>query len=270
MVPAACWDNFVTMLGAIVGDIAGSTYETSNFKFESCEIFRQGSRFTDDTVLTLATADCFVFGESYAENYRRFGRNYPNAGYGREFQNWLQSENPRPYNSSGNGAAMRASPIGWLAKDLHWALREAKLSAEVTHDHPSGIKGAQAIAAAVFLARRGQSKEEIRVFLSHQFGYELRKNISEIRPSYYFTASCEATVPVAIAAFLESQSFEDALRKAISVGGDSDTITSMAGAIAHAFYGEIPNWMIDYCEHCLDGAQLSILSDFWTLQRERK
>lgn len=256
------------MLGAIVGDIAGSTYETSNFKFESCEIFQPGSHFTDDTVLTLATADRFVFEESYAGNYRRFGRNYPAAGYGREFQNWLQSENPRPYYSSGNGAAMRASPIGWIAKDIHWALKEAQSSAEVTHDHPSGIKGAQAIVAAVFLARTGQSKEEIRSFLECQFGYELRKDIAEIRPSYYFTASSDATVPVAITAFLESRSFEDALRKAISVGGDSDTIACMAGAIAHAFYGGMPSRMIEYCESCLDGAQLSILQDFWALQRQ--
>lgn len=254
------------MLGAVVGDIAGSTYEASNFRFESCEIFRSGSHFTDDTVLTLATADCFVFGDSYTENYRRFGRNYPQAGYGRDFQNWLQSESPRPYNSSGNGAAMRASPIGWVAKDLEWALEEARRCAEITHDHPSGIKGAQALAAAVFLARTEKSKGSLKSYLSNQFGYDLTRRIAQIRPTYYFTASSEATVPEAILAFLESESFEDALRKAISLGGDSDTLASMAGAIAHAFYGEIPGWMIEYCELCLDAAQQSILRDFWNLQ----
>lgn len=258
------------MFGAIVGDVAGSTYETSNFRFESCEIFRPGSRFTDDTVLTLATADCFVFGESYAENYRRFARNYPDAGYGKDFRNWMLSDLPRPYNSSGNGAAMRASPIGWIAKDLEWAMAEAKRSAEVTHDHPSSVKGAQAIASAVFLARTEKSKEGLRSFLSDQFGYNLNRSLSEIRPSYYFTASSEATVPEAIMAFLESDFFEDALRKAISLGGDSDTLASMTGAIAHAFYGEIPSWMVEYCGQCLDPAQRSILRDFWNLSRVKQ
>lgn len=254
------------MLGAIVGDIAGSTFETSNFRFESCEIFRPGSHFTDDTVLTLATADCFVFGDSYQDNYRRHGRNYPQAGYGRDFQNWLLSDSPRPYNSSSNGAAMRASPIGWIAKDLEWALSEAKRSAEVTHDHPSGIKGAQAVAAAVFLARTEKNKTILKSLLANQFGYDLTRSISKIRQRYYFTTSSEATVPEAILAFLESKSFEDALRKAISLGGDSDTLASMAGAIAHAYYGEIPDWMIKFCEQCLDGAQQSILRDFWNLE----
>jgi ADP-ribosyl-[dinitrogen reductase] hydrolase len=139
------------MFGAIVGDIAGSTYERHNFKFESCQIFAEGSQFTDDTVLTLATADHFIFGGSYADVYRQFGRNYPQAGYGASFREWFRSDNPRPYNSWGNGSAMRASPIGWVADSLEWALDEAKRSAEVTHDHPNGIKGAQAVVAAVKL-----------------------------------------------------------------------------------------------------------------------
>ena len=251
------------MFGAIVGDIAGSTYERRNFKFESCQIFADGSQFTDDTVLTLATADYFIFGGSYAEVYRQFGRNYPRAGYGGNFIKWFLAENPRPYNSWGNGSAMRASPIGWVAEDLEWALTEAKKSAEVTHDHPNGIKGAQAVVAAVFLARRGKTKDEIKNFISQNFNYDLDRTLDSIRPGYIFEVSCEGSVPEAIIAFLESTDFESAIRKAISIGGDSDTIACISGAIAHAFYGEIPQWMIDHCYKLLDVAQRSIISDFW-------
>jgi len=251
------------MLGAIVGDIAGSTYEHANFKFESCRIFAPGSRFTDDTVLTLATADCFLFGDSYAVSYRRFGRNYRHVGFGANFQKWLHSEDPVPYYSDGNGSAMRVSPIAWVAKDLRWALDEAARSAAVTHDHPEGIKGAQAVAGAVFLAKAGQSKDFIRNFLAQTFGYNLDRRLAQIRPGYCFNATCQGSVPEAIIAFLESTNFEDAIRKAISLGGDSDTIASIAGAIAHACYGGIPDWMSRSCLSVLDAAQRSILSDFW-------
>jgi ADP-ribosylglycohydrolase len=252
-----------TMFGAIVGDIAGSTYERHSFKFECCPIFADGSQFTDDTVLTLATADHFIFGGSYSEVYRQFGRNYPHAGYGGNFRQWMRSADPEPYNSWGNGSAMRASPISWVAEDLGWALEEAARSAEVTHNHPSGIKGAQAVVAAVFLARRGASKDEIRNYVSTTFGYDLQRTVEEIRPRYMFDVSCEGSVPEAIIAFLDSTDFENSIRKAISLGGDSDTIASIAGAIAHAFYGKIPAWMTDYCLGVLDPAQRSIISDFW-------
>jgi ADP-ribosyl-[dinitrogen reductase] hydrolase len=251
------------MFGAVVGDIAGSTYERFNFKFESCEIFAEGSRFTDDTVLTLATADHFLFGESYAEVYRRFGRNYPNAGYGATFRQWMLADDPKPYNSWANGSAMRASPIAWVADDLEWALEEAKRSAAVTHDHPNGIKGAQGVVAAVFLARQGESKDAIRQLVGDRFGYNLDRTIEEIRPSYVFDVSCEGSVPEAIIAFLDSTDFESAIRKGISIGGDSDTIACIAGAIAHAFYGEVPQWMVEYCNGVLDVAQRSIMADFW-------
>lgn len=251
------------MLGAIVGDIAGSTYERRNFKFESCEIFAKGSRATDDTVLTLATADHFLFGNSYAEVYRQFGRNYPHAGYGASFRKWMLSEKPEPYQSWGNGSAMRVSPIAWVADDIEWALEEAKRSAEVTHDHPNGIKGAQAVVAAVFLARQGKSKESIRSYLSNQFGYDLNRTVEDIRPDYYFDVSCEGSVPEAIVAFLDSTNFETAIRKAISLGGDSDTIACISGAIADAFYGGVPRWMKAYCMNVLDVAQRSIINDFW-------
>ena len=251
------------MFGAIVGDIAGSTYERCNFKFESCQIFAEGSQFTDDTVLTLATADHFIFGDSYADVYRQFGLNYPHAGYGASFRKWFLSSNSKPYNSWGNGSAMRVSPIGWVASDLDWALEQAKLSAEVTHNHPYAIKAAQAVVAAIFLARQKETKENIKKFISDRFNYDLARTINEIRPTYIFDVSSEGLVPEAIIAFLESENFESAIRKAISLGGDSDTIASISGAIAHAFYGNIPQWMTDYCMGLLDDTQKWIIRDFW-------
>ncbi len=251
------------MFGAIVGDIAGSTYERHNCKGEWCEIFADGSTFTDDTVLTLATADRFLYGGTYTEVYRRFARNYPYAGYGASFRAWMISNDPRPYNSWGNGSAMRVSPIAWVSDDFEFVLQEAKSSAEVTHDHPNGIKGSQALAAAVFLARMGSSKAAIKDSLSGRFGYDLDRSLDSIRPGYTFDVSCEGSVPQAIIAFLESTDFESAIRKAISLGGDSDTIACIAGAVAHAYYGEIPPWMVDYCMNVLDVAQRSIIHDFW-------
>lgn len=251
------------MFGAIVGDIAGSPYERINCKGEWCEIFADAATFTDDTVLTLATADHFIYGDSYTEVYRQYGRNYPHAGYGGNFRKWMRSESPEPYNSWGNGSAMRVSPIAWAGDDLKWVLSEARESAEVTHDHPNGIKGAQAVAAAVFLARAGSSKAGIRDYITEEFGYDLERKIEEIRPKYYFDVSCEGSVPVAITAFLESTGFESAIRKAISVGGDSDTIACISGAIAHAYYGDIPVWMVQYARSVLDVAQLSVIDDFW-------
>lgn len=251
------------MFGAIVGDIAGSTYEVSNLKDENCEIFRAGSRFTDDTVLTLATAACALAGGSYQDYYRRFGRRYPEAGYGGSFMAWLYSTQPAPYGSWGNGAAMRVSPLGWSAGTLEQALQEARSSAAVTHDHPEGVKGAQAVATAVFLARTGHDKKALRTFICSRFGYNLERRLADIRPGYRFDVSCQGSVPEAIIAFLESTDFEDALRKAISLGGDSDTIACISGAIAHAFYGEIPSWMVDYCDRALDAEQRKVIESFW-------
>ena len=251
------------MFGAIVGDIAGSPYEHINCKGEWCEIFADVATFTDDTVLTLATADHFIYGDSYAEVYRQFGRNYPHAGYGGNFRAWMLGESPQPYDSWGNGSAMRVSPIAWVGDNLDWVLSEARDSAAVTHNHPNGIKGAQAVAAAVFLARVGTSKADIRDYITGEFGYDLGRKIEDIRPTYFFDVSCEGSVPEAIMAFLESKDFESAIRKAISIGGDSDTIACISGAIAHAFYGEIPEWMVKYSRSVLDVAQLSIIDDFW-------
>ncbi|MEM1085851.1 MAG: ADP-ribosylglycohydrolase family protein [Verrucomicrobiota bacterium] len=252
------------MFGAIVGDIAGSTYERYNLKFEGCPIFAPSSDFTDDTVLTLATADHYLFGASFEDSYRNFGRNYPDAGYGASFRDWMFSSDPKPYNSWGNGSAMRVSPVGWVAESLDGALTEAVASAEVTHNHPEGIKGAQAVAAAVFLARAGKDKDSIKGYIEEAFGYDLQRSVDEIRPTYAFDVSCQGSVPEALIAFFESVDFESALRKAISLGGDSDTIACISGAVAHAYYKKIPTWMVDYCFGCLDPAQRSIIEDFWT------
>ena len=256
------------MFGAIVGDIAGSTYEWSNCKSEECSIFRRGSTYTDDTVLTLATAKHFLSGESYTSVYQSLGRSYPNAGYGGTFVQWLGLENPRPYNSWGNGSAMRVSPVGWVAQDLDWALKEAAESAAVTHNHPEGIKGAQAVVAAIYLARQGESKNAIKQFITEKFGYNLTRTVAQIRPEYKFDVSCQGSVPEAIIAFLESTDFEDAIRKAISLGGDSDTIACITGSIAHAFYGTIPETMIEYSRQVLDTMQLAIVDEFWLKYRD--
>lgn len=251
------------MLGAIVGDIVGSTYENYNCKsYHRIEIFRRGSRFTDDSVLTLATADHFLTGKSYTEVSQEWGLAFPRAGYGSTFRKWLGSSNPKPYNSWGNGSAMRVSPVAWVANDLDWAIDEAKRSAEVTHNHPEGIKGAQAVAAAVYMARTGENKDAIRAYVEGMFDYDLQRTVEKIRPSYSFEVSCKKSVPEAIIAFLDSNDFEDAIRKAISLGGDSDTIACVTGSIAHAYYGTIPERMVNYCREVMDKSQLQVLDEF--------
>ncbi len=176
----------------------------------------------------------------YVGLLKQYYRAYPHAGYGGSFHKWAQSEDPRPYNSWGNGSAMRVSPVGFACATLDEVLSQAQRSAEVTHDHPEGIKGAQAIASAVFLARTGQSKDQLKAYVEQTFGYNLDRSLDEIRPRYQFEVSCQKSVPQAIRAFLESEDFEDAVRKAISLGGDSDTLACMAGAIAQAFFGGVP------------------------------
>jgi len=229
-----------TMLGAIAGDVIGSAYEHSRMKTMNIPLFQTHSRFTDDTVMTVAVADAILRSTDYAESMKSFGRRYPNAGYGRDFMKWLFSPESRPYNSWGNGSAMRVSPIGFAFATEEAVLSEARKSAEVSHNHPEGVKGAQAVALAIFLSRRGESKENIRKEISDRFGYHLKRSITEIRPDYRFDVSCQGSVPEAITAFLDSDDYEDAIRKAISLGGDSDTIACIAGGISQAFYKEIP------------------------------
>jgi len=228
------------MLGAIAGDIIGSIYEISNHRSKEFPLFSAGCRFTDDTVLTVALADCIMHQGNYAEYIKTYARRYPTRGYGGRFIEWMRSETMEPYNSWGNGSAMRVSPIGFAYEDRDAVMLEAKRSAEVTHNHPEGIKGAQAAAIAVFMARKGHSKELIKTEIVNSFGYDLSRTLDEIRPTYKFDVSCQGTVPQAITAFLESTDFEDAIRNAISLGGDSDTLTCITGAIAEAYYGGVP------------------------------
>jgi ADP-ribosylglycohydrolase len=225
------------MIGAIAGDIIGSIYEQQPIKTKDFPLFRDQCRFTDDTVLTIAIAHAILFGRPYQQSLQRIGRLYPRAGYGGTFVQWLFSENPRPYNSWGNGAAMRVSPVGLAFASETEVLRQAQLTAEVSHNHPEGIKGAQATALAVFLAKTGLDKNKMRERISADFGYDLNRTVGDIRPHYTFDISCQGTVPEAIIAFLDSASYEDAIRNAISMGGDSDTLACITGGIADAFYG---------------------------------
>lgn len=228
------------MIGAISGDIVGSRFEANNYKGKNFNLFNQFSRFTDDTVLTCATAYALLTDRDYAGAYRSFYRMYPARGYGSRFQMWAAETIHGPYGSWGNGSAMRVSPIAWAFDTLDDVLEEARRSAEVSHNHPEGIKGAQCVAAATFMARQGKSRQEIKTYITEYFGYNLDFTLDDIRPTYQFDASCQGSVPQAVVAFIESEDFEDAVRNAISIGGDSDTIGAMTGAIAEAFYGGIP------------------------------
>lgn len=228
------------MLGAIAGDIIGSPYEFYNCKSVSFPLFCHESRLTDDSTLTFAIADAFMNKKDYAVTLKEYAKKHPLAGYGGSFIQWVDGESMLPYNSWGNGSAMRVSSIGWLCNTLDEVLLEAKKSAEVTHNHSEGIKGAQAIASSIFLARIGKTKEEIKNFVTVAFGYNLNRTLDEIRPTYKFDVSCQGSVPEAIIAFLESENFEHCIRKAVSIGGDSGTIAAMAGGISEAFYKNIP------------------------------
>ena len=225
------------MIGAIAGDIIGSVYEFHNITITDFPLFDQRSTFTDDTVLTVAIADAILTGSSYEEKLKEYYGLYPDRGYGPGFRKWAFSPGPHPKYSMGNGSAMRVSPVGFAFNTLDEVLEEAKRSAEPSHSHPEGIKGAQAVAAAVFLARTGATKEDIKAYVQNTFGYALDEPLDSIRTWYRFDGTCPGSVPQAIRAFLESNDFEDAIRKAISIGGDSDTIACIAGGIAQAYYG---------------------------------
>jgi ADP-ribosylglycohydrolase len=228
------------MLGAIAGDIIGSRFEWHNIKTKNFELFSPESRFTDDSVLTVALADSLLSGIPYVEKLKEYYRRYPDAGYGGRFHLWARSDSTEPYYSFGNGSAMRVSPVGWFFNDLSTVLSEARRSAAVTHNHPEGIKGAQATAAAIFLARSGENKADIRDFIRERFTYDFDWRLADIRPHYIFDVTCQGSVPQALQAFFEATGFEDAIRNAVSIGGDSDTIACITGGIAEAFYGEVP------------------------------
>jgi len=228
------------MIGAIAGDIIGSVYERHPIKTKDFKLFSPKCDFTDDSVLTIALADSILTGTPYVENLRTFYLWYQEAGYGGSFHCWAQDPKAGPYNSWGNGAAMRISPVGYAYDDLQTVLDKAAVFTEVTHNHPEGIKGAQATAASIFLARLGRSKADIKEYVERQFGYKLDMHTDDIRPDYEFDVSCQGTVPQAIRAFIDSTDYEDAIRTAISLGGDSDTLACITGGIAQAFYGKVP------------------------------
>ena len=228
------------MLGAIAGDMIGVPWEALGEKRYDFPLFTELSRFSDDTAMTLAVAHALLEKLDYAQTMREFGRRYPAIGYGAHFERWLYDDSMGPYNSYGNGGAMRAGPIGYAAGTVEEVLAEAERCAAPTHNHPEGIKGAQAVALSVFLARSGASKDEIRRTITTRFGYNLERTLAEIRPAYTFDVAAERSVPEAILCFLEAQDFEGAVRNAVSLGGDADTMACIAGAIAEAHWGEIP------------------------------
>ena len=253
------------ILGAICGDIIGSVYERNPIKTKDFNLFSKKSIFTDDTVMTLAVANWLVEDKSskkvLIENLKFFGNLYINAGYGGSFYHWLQSDNPKPYGSWANGSAMRVSPCAWVGNSLDEVQDLAKISAIVTHDHPEGIKGALATADAIYLARTGSNKEEIKNHVESKYEYDLSRSVDEIRPVYSFDVSCAGSVPESIICFLEASDFEDAIRNAISLGGDADTQAAIAGSIAGAYY-EIPKDISDESLNTLDECLLDVYTDF--------
>ena len=250
------------MLGAIAGDIIGSVHEYSGTKTPAFELFHPDCRFTDDTVLAVAVADCLLHGFDYVEKFQDYFHTYPNAGYGFRFSRWAYSGNKEPYNSWGNGSAMRVPAVGYAFESVDEVQAEAKRSAEVTHNHPEGVRGAQATAVAIFLARRGKPKDGIRDCVEEMYGYDLHRRLDDIRPSYRFDESCQGTVPPAIIAFLESNDYEDAIRKAISLGGDADTLACITGGIAEAFYGGVPTPIARRALDLLDEHLRTVTLDF--------
>ena len=250
------------MIGAIIGDVIGSVYEFNNHRSKEFPLFQASSDFTDDSVLTFATAKVLLDGGDYAATYQQFARAYPHRGYGGRFSRWIKLDDPKPYDSFGNGSAMRIAPIGFAFADAETTLEEAKRSAEVTHNHPEGIKGAQAVALAIWMARKGEGKAAIRHAIEKQFGYDLSRDCDFIRQVNKFDETCQGSVPEAITCFLESVDFEDCIRLSISIGGDSDTIACIAGGIAQAYYRDIPNWIITETKARLPQEFLEILDRF--------
>lgn len=267
------------MYGAILGDIIGEPYEWHNLKSKSFPLFSVHADFTDDSVMTIAVAEALmkaagldVIDDEHAAKdiiidcMHKWGHKYPNAGYGGRFRQWLANNERDPYNSWGNGSAMRVSAVGWLYDDLETTRKIARWTAEVTHDHPEGVKGAETIASAIYIARTGGGKDEIKKYIESESGYDLSRTCDEIRPGYKFDVSCQGSVPEAIIAFLDGSDFEDVIRNAISLGGDSDTIGAMAGSIAEAFYG-VPDALKDECDRRLPDDMADILLALHTDRR---
>ena len=258
------------MYGAILGDMIGSPYEFDmGDKSKEFPLFSRFSTFTDDTVMTIAVAEATMElvreghggREKLIASMQKFGKLFPGAGYGGMFRQWLRSDEPQPYGSYGNGSAMRVSAVAWLFGDLASVRTAARRSAEVSHNHPEGIKGAEATASAIFLARTGSTKPEIKAYVEENFGYDLSRSCDEIRPNYHHVETCQETVPEAITAFLEGRSFEDVIRTAVSLGGDCDTLTCIAASIAEGFYG-VPEYLKQECKNRLPEELRAVLERF--------
>ena len=268
------------MLGAIAGDVIGSPYEFIRYNIKTTDfpLFKDDSGWTDDTVMTFAIADALMqtmphrgilpdkntFSDAVIDSMHNFGHKYSRAGYSLTFMMWLANYDREPYGSFGNGSAMRVSPVGWAFDTLEDTEEYAELSASVSHNHPEGIKGARATAAAIYLSRTGHTKQHIREYITSKYGYDLTRTIDEIRPDYKFDATCQGSVPEAITAFLDGESYEDTVRKAVSIGGDSDTIACIAGGIAEAFYGEVPENIAREVLALLDDDMKKMLADWRT------
>ena len=274
------------MYGAIIGDIAGSTFERKPTKKKDFELFRWRSRVTDDSVMTVAIAEALLDADgdvtreagddsgekadgdddqlrvAFAQSMKKWGRKYPGAGYGSRFFTWLKLDDMEAYNSFGNGSAMRVSPCGWMADNLDEVRRLARISSITTHDHPEGIKGAESVAAAIFMARTGRSKAEIKEYIEKEFGYDLDRTCDEIRPGYAFDVTCQGSVPESIICFLDGEDYEDTIRNAVSLGGDSDTQAAIAGSIAEAFYG-IPNQLIEKAKEFIPADIQEVVDRFY-------
>ncbi len=260
------------MYGAILGDIIGSPFEFDRGdKTKDFKLFSRRSHYTDDSVMTLAVCEALLkvgqdatvkeIEDAVISSMQSWGRRYPHAGYGGYFRRWLTACHPEPYNSFGNGSAMRVSAAGWLYDSLEKTRTVAKATANVTHNHPEGIKGAEATASAIFMARNGSSKEEIKKYIENEFHYDLNRTLDEIRPSYHMDETCQKTVPEAIIAFLEAKDFEDAIRNAVSLGGDTDTLGAITGSIAEAYY-RIPEWLMTECRKRINRDMRVVLDDF--------
>ena len=261
------------MYGAILGDIIGSPFEFDRGdKTKEFDLFTKGCDFTDDSVMTIAVGEALLavgpqatvkeIEEAVVTNMQDLGKRYPYAGYGGRFRYWLRERNPKPYGSYGNGSAMRVSAAGGLYDSLERTREVARATANVTHNHPEGIKGAEATASAIYMARNGSSKEEIKEYIEKEFHYNLDRTLDEIRPGYHMDETCQRTVPEAIIAFLESKDFKDAVRNAVSLGGDTDTLGAITGSIAEAFYG-IPAVLIAECKSRIDkGMMTDVLDEF--------
>ena len=260
------------IIGAIAGDIIGSTREFNSIKRKDFRLFNEYSIFTDDTVMTLAIASWLIKDKSSTNTLiseiKRFGLKYPNAGYGGMFHKWLKQDNPEPYGSWANGSAMRVSPVAWVAESLSENQKLAEMSAYVTHNHPEGIKGALATADAIFLARMDSSKEEIKEHIEYTYNYDLNRKLDDIRPDYKFDVSCKGSVPESIICFLEASDYEDTIRNAVSLGGDADTQAAIAGSIASAYW-DVPSKIAAKSIYILDYPLLEVFVEFMDMYGEK-